>query len=287
MPVGSKTSPTLRCLSLTKPVSSCPMRAGCGRPARGGRSPPLTGSRGGSHQCEQTTTSRRRRPPGEPCATSSAAASTASMSTRWPLSSAGRLWMEALEPGRPLSFLDAHIKCGNSLLGATPDLIAAGIPDDAFKRIDGVAPSASVGMDDPDLGFSSPFTADRCSDPPRTLSGVVSIGDEASARAGQFGTHGRSCASEKLMRRGFSPDEERVFCFRRLLPACSSIRTRCLGQAAGRPRTRRRRFEEVELEDAVGGCGGHRPPQRRCSGRRAWRGVVYSSDNRSGSSAGL
>jgi hypothetical protein len=64
--------------------------------------------------------------------------------------------MEALEPGRPLSFLDAHIKCGNSLLGATPDLIAVGIPDDAFKRIEGVAPSASVGMDDPDLGFSSP-----------------------------------------------------------------------------------------------------------------------------------
>jgi hypothetical protein len=57
----------------------------------------------------------------------------------------GSLWMEALEPGRPLSFLDAHIKCGNSLLGATPDLIAAGIPDDAFKRIEGVAPSASVG----------------------------------------------------------------------------------------------------------------------------------------------
>ena len=47
--------------------------------------------------------------------------------------------MEALEPGRPLSFLDAHIKCGSSLLGATPDLIAIGIPDDAFKRIEGVA----------------------------------------------------------------------------------------------------------------------------------------------------
>jgi hypothetical protein len=76
--------------------------------------------------------------------------------------------MEALEPGRPLSFLAAHIKCGNSLLGATPDLIAAGIPDDAFKRIEGVAPSASVGMDDPDPGFCSPpFTADGCSDPPR------------------------------------------------------------------------------------------------------------------------
>lgn len=47
------------------------------------------------------------------------------------------LWMEALEPGRPLSFLDHRILCGNSLLGATPALTAAGIPDDAFKPIEG------------------------------------------------------------------------------------------------------------------------------------------------------
>jgi hypothetical protein len=45
------------------------------------------------------------------------------------------LWMEALEPGRPLSFLDDRIVCGNSLLGATPELIAAGIPNEAFKPI--------------------------------------------------------------------------------------------------------------------------------------------------------
>jgi hypothetical protein len=45
------------------------------------------------------------------------------------------LWMEALEPGRPLSFLDHKIVLGNSLLGTTPELIAAGIPDDAFKPI--------------------------------------------------------------------------------------------------------------------------------------------------------
>jgi len=47
------------------------------------------------------------------------------------------LWMETLEPGRPLSFLDGHIKSGNSLLGATPELIAAGIPDEAFKPLQG------------------------------------------------------------------------------------------------------------------------------------------------------
>lgn len=47
------------------------------------------------------------------------------------------LWLEALEPGKPLSFLDHHIRCGNSLLGAAPELIAAGLPDEAFDPIEG------------------------------------------------------------------------------------------------------------------------------------------------------
>jgi hypothetical protein len=47
------------------------------------------------------------------------------------------LWMEATEPGKPLSFLDHHIVCGNSLLGTTPALMAAGLPDDAFKPLEG------------------------------------------------------------------------------------------------------------------------------------------------------
>ncbi len=52
------------------------------------------------------------------------------------------LWLEALEPGKPLSFLDHHIRCGNSLLGTTPELISAGLPDDAFKPIEGDNPDA-------------------------------------------------------------------------------------------------------------------------------------------------
>lgn len=47
------------------------------------------------------------------------------------------LWMEALEPGKPLSFLDHRIQCGNSLLGATPALLLQGIPDEAFDPIEG------------------------------------------------------------------------------------------------------------------------------------------------------
>src|SRR5262249_7596653 len=47
------------------------------------------------------------------------------------------LWLEALQPGKPLSFLDHHIRVGNSLLGASPELIALGIPDDAYEAIEG------------------------------------------------------------------------------------------------------------------------------------------------------
>lgn len=47
------------------------------------------------------------------------------------------LWIEALEPGKPLSFLDHHVQVGNSLLGTTPALLAKGIPDEAFTPIEG------------------------------------------------------------------------------------------------------------------------------------------------------
>ncbi|WP_228717416.1 Eco57I restriction-modification methylase domain-containing protein [Allosaccharopolyspora coralli] len=47
------------------------------------------------------------------------------------------LWLEALEPGKPLGFLDARIRVGNSLLGTTPALLAGGVPDEAFKPLEG------------------------------------------------------------------------------------------------------------------------------------------------------
>ncbi len=45
------------------------------------------------------------------------------------------LWLEAQVPDLPWTFLDAHIQEGNSLLGATPDLIAVGIPDVALDPL--------------------------------------------------------------------------------------------------------------------------------------------------------
>ena len=48
------------------------------------------------------------------------------------------LWLESIEPGKPLSFLDAHIRCGNALVGVLdPMLLENGIPADAYKALTG------------------------------------------------------------------------------------------------------------------------------------------------------
>ncbi|OKY73989.1 MAG: restriction endonuclease [Desulfobulbaceae bacterium DB1] len=48
------------------------------------------------------------------------------------------LWLEGYEPGRPLSFLDHHLVCGDALLGLTDvKQLAAGIADAAFKPLSG------------------------------------------------------------------------------------------------------------------------------------------------------
>ena len=48
------------------------------------------------------------------------------------------LWLEGFEEGRPLTFLDHHLRCGDALLGLM-DLksIQSGIPKDAFKALSG------------------------------------------------------------------------------------------------------------------------------------------------------
>lgn len=45
------------------------------------------------------------------------------------------LWITASLPDMPLTFLDHKLKCGNSLIGATPDLIKKGIPEEAYKPV--------------------------------------------------------------------------------------------------------------------------------------------------------
>lgn len=45
------------------------------------------------------------------------------------------LWLETLQRGKPLAFLDAHLKVGDALLGTTPALLRNNIPDVAFKPL--------------------------------------------------------------------------------------------------------------------------------------------------------
>ncbi|WP_328914381.1 MULTISPECIES: Eco57I restriction-modification methylase domain-containing protein [unclassified Streptomyces] len=56
------------------------------------------------------------------------------------------LWLEALEPGKALGFLDAHIRHGNGLIGATPKLLVGGVPDEAFKPIEGDDKKYAAGL---------------------------------------------------------------------------------------------------------------------------------------------
>lgn len=56
------------------------------------------------------------------------------------------LWMESMEPGKPLGFLDHRVVRGNGLIGATPKLLDAGVPDDAFKTITGDDKAVTSGL---------------------------------------------------------------------------------------------------------------------------------------------
>ena len=48
------------------------------------------------------------------------------------------LWIETVEPGKPLTFLDSHIRLGDSLIGILdPEVMVDGIPGEAYKPLTG------------------------------------------------------------------------------------------------------------------------------------------------------
>ena len=58
------------------------------------------------------------------------------------------LWIETVEPGKPLGFLDANILCGDSLLGiASLDALRNGIPDAAYRAFSGDDKNAAKFLD--------------------------------------------------------------------------------------------------------------------------------------------
>jgi hypothetical protein len=75
------------------------------------------------------------------------------------------LWLDAMEPGKPLSFLEHHVVCGNGIIGITPTMLEAGIPDTAFTVLYG---------DDTDIARSSRRT--NASERARSNQGVFAFG---------------------------------------------------------------------------------------------------------------
>ena len=47
------------------------------------------------------------------------------------------LWMESIDPGLPLTFLESHIRCGNSLIGTSRALTGDEVPDAAWAVLEG------------------------------------------------------------------------------------------------------------------------------------------------------
>jgi hypothetical protein len=55
------------------------------------------------------------------------------------------LWLEGVEPGRPLGFLDAHLRCGDALLGVHDlSVLRSGIPAEAFSPLKDVLAGTGV-----------------------------------------------------------------------------------------------------------------------------------------------
>ncbi|WP_211909194.1 Eco57I restriction-modification methylase domain-containing protein [Tardiphaga alba] len=48
------------------------------------------------------------------------------------------MWIESVEPGKPLTFLDSNIRCGDSLIGVFDvEMLKRGVPDEAYKPLTG------------------------------------------------------------------------------------------------------------------------------------------------------
>lgn len=55
------------------------------------------------------------------------------------------LWLESVEPGRPLGFLDAHLRCGDALLGVHDlSLLRQGIPAEAYAPLKNVLADSGI-----------------------------------------------------------------------------------------------------------------------------------------------
>ena len=98
------------------------------------------------------------------------------------------LWLEAVEPGKPLNFLDHHLRCGNSLLGAAPECIRNGIPDAAYEPITGDNMDAAKWMEQLNkearegqghLDFSDAMPWERLGNLPAAVAKLEDLSDDS------------------------------------------------------------------------------------------------------------
>ncbi|MFJ2745607.1 Eco57I restriction-modification methylase domain-containing protein [Streptomyces sp. NPDC087440] len=124
------------------------------------------------------------------------------------------LWLESLNPGQPLAYLDDRIKVGNALLGTTPRLLEAGIPELAFKKLEGDEPKVITKARDrnrSELKGVAVWEQTRLGEPPvHTSTAKVRVAAEAAAK--QVGTDLASIRELAKRHREFehNPELERL-----------------------------------------------------------------------------
>ena len=99
------------------------------------------------------------------------------------------LWIEGYCAGKPLSFLDHHIRCGNSVLGVSDlQMLIDGVPDKALtaedkdtlkalKKLNQEAVKAVNGNtgNEPTFGFENPFGVEEMCIRDRTITALQNM----------------------------------------------------------------------------------------------------------------
>lgn len=136
------------------------------------------------------------------------------------------LWLESVEPGRPLGFLDAHLRCGDALLGVHDlSVLREGIPTEAYSPLkDVLADSGIVGplVDDREAGVAlRKRNAGERATPTLPLAGLnLGIPAELDAALARIGSDDQGLADVDAKRQLFEQARADGTLAWRLLRAC-------------------------------------------------------------------
>lgn len=137
------------------------------------------------------------------------------------------LWLEGVEPGRPLGFLDAHLRCGDALLGVHDlSVLRSGIPAEAFSPLkDVLADSGTTGtlVDDRDAASAlKRRNAGERATPTLPLAGLnLGIPEELDAVLARLGSDDQGLADVEAKRQLFEQARADGTMVWRLLRACN------------------------------------------------------------------